>query len=133
MRISDWSSDVCSSDLQGAGNRARASVAALAPARRTNARRPSARHSARLVRRCRGRCAGSWPTLPAFELCQPGLCPRLAIAPGAQHGPYTLMDFIFHDAFADAELLGDFPLGIAVELSHPHDAPARSEEHTPEL
>src|SRR3546814_4043806 len=34
------------------------------------------------------------------------------------------MDFIFHDAFADAELLGDFPLGIAVELSHPHDAPA---------
>src|SRR3546814_13543320 len=98
--------------------------AALASARRTNARRPPARHIAGLVRRCLVRCAGSWRTLPAFELGQPGLCPRLAIAPGAQHGPYTLMDFIFHDAFADAELLGDFPLGIAVELSHPHDAPA---------
>src|SRR3546814_20973593 len=51
MRISDWSSDVCSSDLLRAGGGERRDPAALARPLETEARSASARHPARFGER----------------------------------------------------------------------------------
>src|SRR3546814_10303739 len=109
MRISDWSSDVCSSDL-GAGRRVRAAQAATGRwrprSRSDRRRRPSRRRCTRLPP---FRTPRSGSPLPSFFLC-PGSSP-LPCAP-----PLPRPFFRFFLFFVFSHVSSPVPISLFVFL-----------------
>src|SRR3546814_2253866 len=117
MRISDWSSDVCSSDLPASGRRLRARRAAIALRRGSCTRAP-------LLRVDRAGYRSARPSLFVLRLS------------GQQRR--RLGDLLLHRARRDTEGRGDVVLTQMFEpIEDEHGAGAlrqgRSEEHTSEL
>src|SRR3546814_6918345 len=121
MRISDWSSDVCSSDLDPARDAGRFDSAADDPARNVAGRRLAAPAGGRSRHRS---C-----------YCQAiGYCLREAsLRGGTEHYRHQAG---MRDACGIAVDEGRNPVALAVELAARRDngdPPRRSEEHTTEL
>src|SRR3546814_4614995 len=118
MRISDWSSDVCSSDLSAAATRVSPTTACFAPTYSP--------------------CIGT-PTTPATDavLTIDPFVPRSIIARiwyfMHRNVPVTLISMLCRNRSSDTSASGSPACGVAALLNAPSSPPNRSEEHTSEL